>query len=149
MASITGSEVGRRSCWRGWRRGKPAANRYFCDARDEQRRLDRAWSHDRSAKIRQVESSAKSGEGAWMSRRFLSGLSLSLLPSLSTQSGKAPQAVTRRNAKPPAGRRMEGAPLGTPSPNGHLEARLRLENNNKNTDTNTTFLPTTHPTPSH
>src|SRR3546814_6730033 len=29
MASITGSEVGRRSCWRGWRRGKPAANRYF------------------------------------------------------------------------------------------------------------------------
>src|SRR3546814_9490727 len=53
MASITGSEVGRRSCWRGWRRGKPAANRYFCDARDEQRRLDRAWSHDRSAKIRQ------------------------------------------------------------------------------------------------
>src|SRR3546814_9216377 len=62
MASITGSEVGRRSCWRGWRRGKPAANRYFCDARDEQRRLDRAWSHDRSAKIRQVESSAKSGD---------------------------------------------------------------------------------------
>src|SRR3546814_17944172 len=55
MASITGSEVGRRSCWRGWRRGKPAANRYFCDARDEQRRLERAWSHDRSAKIRQVE----------------------------------------------------------------------------------------------
>src|SRR3546814_6126628 len=45
MASITGSEVGRRSCWRGWRRGKPAANRYFCDARDEQRSLDRAWSH--------------------------------------------------------------------------------------------------------
>src|SRR3546814_3926103 len=73
MASITGSEVGRRSCWRGWRRGKPAANRYFCDARAEQRRLDRAWSPDRSAKIRPVESSAKSGEGAWMSRQFLRG----------------------------------------------------------------------------
>src|SRR3546814_19837774 len=76
MASITGAEVGRRSCRRGWRRGKPAANRYFCDTRDEQRRLDRAWSHERGAKIRQVESSAKSGEGAWMSRRFLSGLFL-------------------------------------------------------------------------
>src|SRR3546814_2633411 len=90
MASITGSEVGRRSCWRGWRRGKPAANRYFCDARDEQRRLDRAWSHDRSAKIRQVESSAKSGEGAWMSRRFLSGLFLMRVAVLVDPCGDGP-----------------------------------------------------------
>src|SRR3546814_6048889 len=104
MASITGAEVGRRSWWRGWRRGKPAAKRYVCDARDEQRRLDRAWSHDRSAKIRQVESSGKAGEGAWMSRRVLSGLFLRRVAVLVDPCGDGPHAGAERNRKAAAGR---------------------------------------------
>src|SRR3546814_16345529 len=61
LSSITGSALGRRSCWRGWGSGTPAPTRSLFEHVAAHHSLDRPWCTTPSYTPRQVKTSHQPG----------------------------------------------------------------------------------------